>query len=98
RSGIKGPKVKARGFHSWTEQEIALFEERHPIGSKARLALALLLFLGQRKSDVVKLGPQHLDAGAIRLVQTKTRAELEIPVLPVLREILNATPTGHLAY
>src|SRR5208337_1755988 len=95
---VKGPKLKTRGFHSWTEAEIAQFEATHPIGSKPRLALALLLFLGQRKSDVVKLGPQHRDGAVFRLVQTKTRAALEIPVHPMLDEILRATPSGHLAY
>src|SRR5262249_16953656 len=37
---------KSEGFHSWTDAEIARFENRHPIGSRARLALALLLARG----------------------------------------------------
>jgi len=96
--GVKGPKLKGKGFHSWTDAEITQFEKTHPIGSKPRLALALLLFLGQRKSDVVKLGPQHRDGAVFRIAQKKTRAELEIPVHPALDEILKATPSGHLAY
>jgi integrase len=95
---VKGPKVKSKGFHSWTDAEIARFEETHPIGSKPRLALALLLYLGQRKSDVVTLGPQHREGDVFRIAQKKTRAELEIPVHPALDEILKATPSGHLAY
>jgi hypothetical protein len=35
--------VKSDGFHRWTDDEIAQFESRHPVGSKSRLALALLL-------------------------------------------------------
>jgi hypothetical protein len=34
------------GYHTWTLDEVHQFEERHPIGTKARLALALLLFTG----------------------------------------------------
>ena len=33
-------KRKVAGFHTWSEDEIAQFEAHHPIGSKARLALA----------------------------------------------------------
>lgn len=28
--GIKLPKARAGGFHTWTEAEIAQFEERYP--------------------------------------------------------------------
>jgi hypothetical protein len=34
------------GYHTWTPEEVRQFERRHPIGTKARLALALLLFTG----------------------------------------------------
>jgi intergrase/recombinase len=52
--------VKTAGFYAWTEVDVAKFEARHPIGSKARLALALYLNLGVRKSDVVRIGPRHI--------------------------------------
>ena len=55
--GIKLKALDTSGFHSWTEEEVRLFEERHPIGTKARLALALLLYTAQRRQDVVNLGP-----------------------------------------
>ena len=48
--------IKGDGFHTWTEDEIAQFEAHHPIGSKPRLALALLLYTAQRRSDVVRMG------------------------------------------
>jgi hypothetical protein len=44
---------KTRGFHSWTDEEIAQFEARHPLGSRQRLALGLMLYTGQRRSDAV---------------------------------------------
>jgi len=46
------------GFARWTEEDVALYEARHPLGTKARLALDLLLYTGVRRSDVVRLGPQ----------------------------------------
>jgi hypothetical protein len=58
--GIKPAKAMTTGgFHSWSEEEIAQFEAKHPVGSQARLAMALLLYTAQRRSDIVRIGPQH---------------------------------------
>lgn len=71
----RGFTLNRDGFHTWTEVEISQFEERHAIGTKARLALGLLLFLGQRRSDVVTLGRQHITGSSIAVRQQKqTRA------------------------
>jgi site-specific recombinase XerD len=53
---VKRYKKRGEGIHVWTESEREQFEARHPIDSKARLALELLLSTGQRRSDVVKMG------------------------------------------
>ena len=81
----------------------ARFEATHPIGTKARLAFALLLYTGQRRSDIVKIGLRHIqpdpqwEYGVLVLDQLKTEggdeAHVEIPVHPKLREIIEATPT-----
>jgi len=55
------PYLKSKnpdGFRAWTEEDVARFEKRHAVGTKARLALDLMLYTGVRRSDVVKLGPQ----------------------------------------
>ena len=41
----------SEGFHSWTLEEIEQFEEAHPVGTPARLALGLLFYTGQRRSE-----------------------------------------------
>src|SRR5262249_42508184 len=51
--GIKRPKSKE--IRSWTDSEIENFEERWPVGTKERLAFALLLYTGQRRSDVHRM-------------------------------------------
>jgi integrase len=85
------------GFHCWTEDEIAQFEAHHPIGTKARLAFALLLYTGQRRGDVVRMGRQHIRNGAIAVTQQKTGVALAIPIHPALRAVIDATPSeGHL--
>jgi site-specific recombinase XerD len=35
--GIKRPKIKTDGYHTWTEDDIAAFEATHPIGTLPRL-------------------------------------------------------------
>jgi len=90
------------GFHSWSIEEVEAFEERHPISTKPRLAFALMLYLGVRRSDVVRIGPQHVRDGNIRFKvfkgRNKTPTELVLPVLPALAEIIAATPCGHLSF
>jgi hypothetical protein len=78
--------------------EIATYEARHPIGTQARLALALALYTGQRSSDVIRMGPQHVRNGWITVRQQKTGARLEIRLHADLHTILNATPCEHLTF
>jgi integrase len=93
---IKVKLPKSDGFHTWTEDEIATFEARWPVGSKPRLALALGLYTAQRRGDVVHIGRQHIRDGVLTLRQRKTGVTLAIPVHPDLASIIAATPVGHL--
>lgn len=90
------------GFHSWTIEEIEKFENKHPVGSQARLALALALYTGQRLSDLIQLGRQHARDGWLTFTQHKGRnrnpVRMEIPIIPELQRIIDATPTGDLTY
>lgn len=76
----KASKRKSRGFTPWSEEDIAAFERRWPSGTRERLALALLLYTGVRRSDAVTLGRQHVSEGRISVVQAKTDVRLRIPV------------------
>src|SRR5215831_17560729 len=95
---VRAIRVKSNGFHSWNEDEIAQFEKRHPIGSLGRLAFALLLYTGQRRSDVVRMGPQHIRDGVLGVRQQKTGIELAIPVHSMLAAVIAETPTYHLTF
>ncbi len=92
--GVKRPKIKTPGFLTWTEENIAAFENKHPIGTQARLAMALMLFTGQRRSDIVHMGRQHVRDGVIEVRQAKTGTPLIIPIHPDLQTVLDATPSG----
>ena len=63
------------GFHTWTTEEVRQFEARHPVGTKARLALALMLFTGQRRSDIIRFGKQHAKAASSLSPNTRVATE-----------------------
>jgi integrase len=95
-------KNGSQGHHSWTLEEVEQYEAAHPIGTSARLALALLLYTGQRRSDIVLFGKEHLKNGWLKFTQQKNKNRkpitLEIPVMPELRQILDASPLGQKAF
>ncbi len=91
-------KVKSDGWHTWTEDEVRQFEKRHAEGTKPRLALALLLYTGVRRSDVVTLGRQMEQHGSIRFRQKKTGKWLTVPILQVLRTEIDRHKDDRLTY
>jgi integrase len=96
--GIKLKTPKSDGIYTWSEQDIAAYEAAHGVGTKARLALALGLYTGQRRGDVLRMGRQHIRDGILSVKQQKTGVELRIPVHPDLRAIIDATPGDHLTF
>ncbi len=90
------------GYHTWTLEEVRRFQARHPIGTKAHLALALLLYTGQRRSDITRFGRQHVQDGKITFTQFKGRnrkpKRLVLPILPALQQVIDASPCGELAF
>ena len=88
--------------HTWSLEEIAQFEGVHPVGSKARLAMALGLFTGQRLGDLVRLGHRCEQDGLLIFVQEKNRltrpVTAYVPIVPALRQIIDASKTGDLFY
>ncbi len=96
--GVKAIRARSDGFHTWTESDIAAFEKRWPVGTKQRLAMALALYTGQRRSDLVLMGKQHIRNGNIYITQQKTKTKLAIPVHSRLQAVLDATPSEHLTF
>src|SRR5215831_10610994 len=79
--GLKVKLPKSDGFPTWEDDEIAHFETAYPLGTKERMALALLLNFAARCSDVVQVGPGNVRGDALTYVQKKTGAKLTIPML-----------------
>jgi integrase len=104
-------ETKPGGIHAWTVDEVEAFEARHPIGTKARLAFALLLYLGVRRSDVIRLGRQQLrtvrnaDGEAEQWItfdvfkgRKRNPKSLTLPILPELQAIIDATPSTNMTF
>jgi integrase len=96
-----GIRIKIRateGHRPWSEDDIAQFEAANPIGSRPRLALGLLLYTGQRRGDVIRMGRQHVKGGFLTVRQAKTGATVVIPIHPDLQVILDASEAEHLTF
>jgi integrase len=91
-------KIKGEGFHTWSEAEVAQYVQRHPPGTKAHLALTLMLYTGQRRSDVIRLGWQHVRGDKIALRQQKTDTPLLLPIAPQLASALKEQPRKNLTF
>jgi integrase len=98
---VKRVRYARKGFHTWTREEVAQFKARHPIGTKPLLALALLMFTGLRRGDMVKLGRQHVK-DSLALAPGKTRhlgrEATKKPWLPILAEVVAQSPCGALTF
>ena len=83
-------KVRVKGFHTWTEEEIAQYQDKHPIGSMPRLAMELLLWTGQRRSDVIRLGHKNIVDGRFVITPRKTEDRQKILRLPIAFQLQEA--------
>ena len=91
--GIKRPRTQE--IRSWTDAEIQKFEHRWPIGTKQRLAFALMLHTGQRRGDVHRMTWADVSEETIRVLQQKTGRKLTIPLHRNLLEVVAVAARDH---
>jgi integrase len=94
------PRKKGGGFIPWTEEHVAAYEARWPVGTRQRVWLDVLLYTGLRRGDVVRFGRQHVRDGVGQLKTEKSGGMIMVtlPILPVLAETLAAGPCGDLTF
>jgi integrase len=100
---IKSVKRKVGGgYYTWTEADVRQYIAFYPLGTKQHLALALMLYTGARRQDMVTFGRQHVRGGWLRYVPKKTlykRSDMsQKPWLPILAKIVEASPCGDLTF
>ena len=79
-TGIKRTKVGE--VRSFTDDEIRQYENHWPIGTKQRTAFALMLYTGQRRSDIHRMIWQDIShkTGRIKVIQQKTCVKIQVPL------------------
>lgn len=101
-AGLSTITAASDGWHTWTMAEIEQFEDRHPPGTRAHLALTMALYTGARRSDLIRLGRPHRHADMLRFNTQKGRRRhtttIEIPILPPLAEALARGPVGDVTW
>jgi integrase len=98
-AGVSYPRLKSgEGFPVWTEEDVAAYEARWPLGTRQRVWIAVLLYTGLRRGDAVRIGRQHVRDGIATIRTEKTGTEVALPILPELREAITRGPTADLAF
>lgn len=100
--GVKNVKYLSAGHHTWTEDEVAQFYVRHPLGTKARIAIDLIRYTTGRREDIPRFGPQHIKDGRFKFRQAKNEdrapIDIDIPVHPDLAASIAAYDSKHLTF
>ena len=94
--GIKLPK--STGHHTWTDDEIDQYRQHWPLGTQQRLVMEFALETLSRRGEVVRLGPQHVKNGRIRIERTHGSKDVNFPISRELQAACDAMPKSHLTY
>ena len=97
-AGVDRMRYKSDGFPAWTIDDVEAFRERHAVGTKARLALELLLLTGLRRSDIIVAGKQHLRDDVLTLRTTKTGATITVRFPAWLTALIEVSPVGDMHF
>jgi len=92
------PRPKTDGFAVWSDDDIASYEKRWPIGTRQRVWLDVLVYTGLRRGDAVRFGRQHIRNGVGSIKTEKNNTPVTLPILPVLAKTLEAGPCGDLTF
>jgi len=86
--------AKSIGHMTWLEPQVAMYRNRHLLGTVARAALELLLNIAARRHDAHVLGYQHISDGKLcwrphKTLRTTGRM-LKVPIMPEFQAALDA--------
>ncbi len=96
--GVKVVSVATEGFAVWTDDDVAAYRARWPLGTHQRIAFEVLRETGLRRGDAVRVGPMHERDGVIRLATEKTGERVAIAITDILAEALATGPIGDLTF
>jgi hypothetical protein len=104
--GVELPKITGKGYRAWTEANATTYEAAYDVGTRERLAYEFFSCTALRRSDVAKLGRQHIDplkepmfVGSLKVTHLlrlpwieKNGEPLELFILPPLQAAIDALP------
>mgnify|MGYP002783970665 FL=1 len=85
---------KGKGYHCWTEEEIAQYRAHHPNGSMARLVMELALNTAARKCNVARIERDHIRQGKIHVAHVKGGNETAVPLFAETQAAIDALPAA----
>lgn len=77
---VDSRKTKEGGYHTWTDAEVQQYRDHFPSGTKARLALELMLATGAARQDAAAMGRHNIKGDVIYYRRGKTGQETELPI------------------
>lgn len=111
--GVKPPRQSTTGpgFEVWTDDDVAAFEAKWPVGTRPRVAFDVLRYTGLRRGDASRLGRQHIKTVALKdkngkdetvraiVYRTEKTGEwVTLRLLPSLEATIAAGPCGDLTF
>jgi integrase len=98
--GLRVRLPTSEGFHTWLAAEVSKFRAHWPLGTQQRLALELALETASRRTEITRIGRQHVKGGRIRVARVKGCDHVDLKVSPALQAALDAMPaaTDQLTY
>ena len=85
-------KTRRGGYHTWDDGEIDAYRATHETGTKARLALELLLATGAGRQDAAALTRANIRGGRLHYRRGKTAELVDLPILPELAKEMSYLP------
>jgi len=95
---IRAMRRKSDGHPPWTDEDCARYEARWPLGTRERVAYAVLIESGLRRGDAVVLGKQHVRNGVATIRTEKTGEVVSFAITPALAEAIAVGPCGELTF
>jgi integrase len=90
---VKDKPTKGDGHATWTEADVDSYRAFYPLGTQERLAMEIMLNLGVRKSDAMRIGPRDIRDGWLAEFEPQktsrtTGMKINIPIRPELAEAI----------
>lgn len=94
--GFKRPTPpRTKGFHTWSDPEIAKYRAYWPNGTVPRLVMELAVETSARRGDTVRLGPEQMRNGRFEFQHNKNGVDVSIPVSDELQQAIDAMPKSN---